>query len=34
MKREIIKQMIEIAGSKRAGDLSYDIKAGKESRNR
>lgn len=25
MKREIIKQMIEIAGSKRAGDLSYDI---------
>lgn len=27
MKREIIKQMIEIAGSDRAGDLSYDIMA-------
>ena len=25
MRREIIKQMIEIAGPKRAGDLSYDI---------
>lgn len=27
MKREIIKQMIEIAGSERAGDLSYDIQS-------
>lgn len=27
MKREVIKKMIEIAGSERAGDLSYDLKA-------
>lgn len=27
MNRQILKQMIEIAGSKRAGDLSYDIMA-------
>lgn len=27
MKREVIKEMIEIAGSNRAGDLSFDLKA-------